>query len=83
MQSCPVRHATQKYFNDFSNIDKQIFSPDPTSLLYGLSSFHAWIQIFECCLNISIRVLIKKGQIKSAFDKIVCAERKIKIQKNL
>lgn len=34
-QSCPICHATPKYFNDLSNKDKGTFLADPRSLQHG------------------------------------------------
>lgn len=64
MQTCPICQATPKSFNDLSNIKKDIFIPNPKSLVYGLSPLHAWIRIFECCLHISYRLPVKSWQMR-------------------
>lgn len=76
MQTCPICHITPSMFNDLSNKDKGLFLPDPKSLQYSLSPLHAWIKIFEVCLNISYRKNIKVWQVKSKKHKLEFADRK-------
>lgn len=50
------------------------------ALQYGISPLHAWIRLFELCVNISKKLEIKKWQARSTTDKEICARRKTKLQ---
>ncbi|XP_078051617.1 uncharacterized protein LOC144477751, partial [Augochlora pura] len=79
MQRCYLCNATSK---DFNNIDRMLEKETNTNnLSFGLSTLHAWIRFFECCLHISYRLDIKKWQGRSAVEKVSIEERKKNIQK--
>ncbi|XP_076660390.1 uncharacterized protein LOC143363727 [Halictus rubicundus] len=50
-------------------------------LHFGLSTLHAWIRFFECCLHVSYRLDIKKWQMRTKKDKEIMENRKAIIQK--
>lgn len=80
MQACPICHATPRQFNDLSNKMKEAFLPDSKSLVYGISSLHAWIWLLECCLHISYRIDIKVWQVRGDKLKVAFADRKKRVQ---
>jgi hypothetical protein len=59
-QCCYLCGATSKHFNDIATIlQKKV---DEANIKFGLSTLHAWIRFFECCLHLSYRLGIKKWQ---------------------
>lgn len=76
---CNLCSATSK---DFNNIDEMIDKDIQTEhLKYGISSLHAWIRFFECCIHISYRLGIEKWQARSESEKQSVNDRKTTIQK--
>lgn len=76
---CYLCHATSKMFN---KIDKILELPVlKENLEFGISSLHAWIRFFECCLHLSYRLFIEKWKIFYPDDKKSVEERKKLIQK--
>jgi len=72
--------ATSKSFNEIDNIlERPIYEEH---LKFGISSLHAWIIFFECCLHLSYRLETKKWQNCDAGDKEIIEKRKKLIQKS-
>lgn len=51
------------------------------NLRFGISTLHAWIRFFECCLHLSYKLGIEKWQARKEDVKKVIEERKRVIQK--
>jgi len=66
-QYCYLCKATSKDFNNIDAIIKKKVSED--HLQFGLSTLHAWIRFFECCLHIAYKLDIKKWQARSDKEK--------------
>lgn len=50
-QHCYLCGTTSKDFNKINAIlEKKV---DETNIKFGLSTLHAWIRFFECCLHLS------------------------------
>lgn len=77
-QRCYLCKATSKDFNDIDMIFKKPVSAD--NFQYGLSSLHAWIRCFECCLHLSYKLETKKWQARKVDDKKAAETRKKAIQ---
>lgn len=57
---CYLCGATSKEFND---IDKMLQRPiNKDRFEFGISSLHAWIRFFECCLHVAYKLEIQKWQ---------------------
>lgn len=78
-QRCYLCGATSK---DFNNLD-EILQKEVTeiNLRFGMSTLHAWIRLFECCLHLSYRLKIKKWQVRTEEEKKITEECKKVIQK--
>ncbi|XP_076284663.1 uncharacterized protein LOC143211104 [Lasioglossum baleicum] len=74
--------ATSKEFNNIDMLlDKNI---NEDHVRFGLSTLHAWIRFFECCLHLSYKVTIKKWQVRSSSkEKQEMEQRKQLIQRGL
>ena len=83
MQTCPVCKAKPTQFNDLSNIEREVFNPDPGSLKFGISPLHSWIRLLECCLHIAYRIPMAVWKVTKAAHKEILAERKARIQREL
>lgn len=57
--SCYICKATPKEMN---NLNVKMKTPIIDNLDFGLSSLHAWIRFFECCLHLGYRMEIKCWQ---------------------
>lgn len=83
-QRCYLCGATSMQFND---VDKMIgMAINPKTLEFGLSTLHAWIRFFECCLHVAYKLPIKKWQARSEAEKNVVDENKknpIALQKRI
>lgn len=66
-QRCCLCNSTSKDFNKIDEIILKKVSED--NLKYGLSTLHAWIRCFECCLHVSYKLDIKKWQARNTEDK--------------
>ena len=78
-QRCYLCQATSKQFN---NIDEVLKRPVTTDILqYGLSTLHAWIRCFECCIHFGYKKNTKKRQTRKEEDKQEKATMKASIQK--
>lgn len=73
-QRCYLCQATSKQFNDIDAILQKEVKED--HLQFGLSTLHAWIRFFECCLHISYKLDIKKWQARTAEEKEKTETRK-------
>lgn len=77
-QRCYLCQPTSK---DFNKIDLILRKPvNEKHLEFGLSSLHAWIRCFECCLHLSYKLDIKKWQARTHDDKKTVETRKENIQ---
>ena len=76
---CYLCQATSKDFNEIDKILARPISED--NLKFGISSLHAWIRFFECCLHFSYRLETKKWQIRSEKDNEILENRKKLIQR--
>ncbi|KAG5881960.1 hypothetical protein JTB14_020524 [Gonioctena quinquepunctata] len=74
-QCCYLCQATSKDFNNIDAILKREIN--------GLSTLHAWIRFFECCLHVGYKLNIKKWQARACNlnDKESVKNRKEVIQK--
>lgn len=61
-QSCYVCGAKPKEMNDLKKITEKL--PRIENYSFGISTLHAWIRFFECCLHISYRIGIECWQVK-------------------
>ncbi|XP_071635291.1 uncharacterized protein [Temnothorax longispinosus] len=78
-QRCYLCQATSK---DFNKIDLILSKPiNEKSFEFDLSSLHAWIRCFECCLHLSYKLEIKKWQARQDHEKKSVQTRKENIQK--
>lgn len=77
-QRCYICNATSKDFNDIDKVLKNDINVE--NLDYGISSLHAWIRLFECCLHVSYKLETKKWQARVAEDKESVKLRKKNIQ---
>lgn len=78
-QRCFLCGATSKYFNDIDYVlTKKV---NEKNLQFGMSTLHAWIRFFECCLHLSYKLGIKKWQARTVEEKNLTEERKLVIQK--
>lgn len=77
---CYLCGATSK---DFNNIDvilqKEV---NENNLRFGLSTLHAWIRFFECCLHLSYRLEIKKWQARTEEEKKMLKNAKALFKRN-
>lgn len=78
-QRCYICQAICKEFNDINKVLNNKINKD--NLQFGISSLHAWIRCFECCLHLSYRLEIKKWQARSDSEKESVNTRKRNIQK--
>lgn len=79
-QCCTCCSASPKQMNNIDNITNGTFKADPSSLVYGISSLHCWIRLFETLLHISYRIHIKKWQVRTESDKLNVRNRKMAVQ---
>lgn len=77
-QRCYICNATSKDFNNVDEVVKRAVTVD--NLQYGISSLHAWIRFFECCLHVSYRLENKKWQARSEAEKDSVKKTKANIQ---
>jgi len=80
MQTCPICHRNPKDFNVNANIEGRLFVSIKSALTFGISPLHAYIRIFEMCLQISYRLNIKIHHVRSKEDKLEFNSRKAYIQ---
>lgn len=80
-QRCYLCNATSAEFNDIDAIISRPLNDD--NLQYGLSTLHAWIRIFECCLQVAYRMEVKTWQVRNSKSKELVEERKKKIREGL
>ncbi|XP_018338944.1 PREDICTED: uncharacterized protein LOC108756365 [Trachymyrmex septentrionalis] len=78
-QRCYLCNATSKDFNDINMMVG--LDINETNLEFGISSLHAWIRCFECCLHLSYKLDIKKWQARGANVKKIVEKRKADTQK--
>lgn len=78
-QRCYLCNATSKEFNNLDEIVSR--DVNENHLEFGISSLHAWIRCFECCLHLSYKLDIKKWQARSERDKQIVNKRKADTQK--
>jgi len=78
-QRCYLCGATSKQFNQIDEIIKKELNEN--YLRFGLSTLHAWIRFFECCLHLSYKLDIKKWQTRNKEEKQMIENRKAMIQK--
>lgn len=78
-QRCYLCQATSKDFNNIDAMLKRKINEDYVQ--FGLSTLHAWIRFFECCLHVGYKLEIKKWQARTANDKENVKNRKASIQK--
>lgn len=74
---CYLCGATSKEFNDIDKMLQRPIIEDRSE--FGISSLHAWIRLFECCLHVAYKFEIKKWQGREE-DKEDVARRKKNIQ---
>ncbi|CAH0550930.1 unnamed protein product [Brassicogethes aeneus] len=77
-QTCYICGAQPKDMNSLNFANKQT---SEEALSFGLSTLHAWIRFFECCLHVAYRLTIKSWQVKSG-NKNEMLERKQQIINN-
>lgn len=77
-QRCYLCKATSKEFNDLDKIVKREVIEE--NLQFGISSLHAWIRCFECCLHLSYKLDVKKWQVRDAKEKEIVKSRKLATQ---
>lgn len=77
-QRCYLCQGTSKQFNNINEVLKRPVTTD--YLQYGLSSLHAWIRCFECCIHLGYTKNIKKWQARKEEDKEERATMKARIQ---
>lgn len=77
-QRCFLCKATSKQFNDIDNIIKMDITTD--NLRFGISTLHAWIRFFECCLHLSYKLPSEKWQARQEEVKRNVKMRKEEIQ---
>lgn len=76
-QKCYICGATPKTMNE----PAINYQSNQDHYGFGLSTLHAWIRTFECCLHISYRLDIKKWQARSAEDKTSVKQRSDEIKR--
>ena len=77
-QRCFLCKASSKEFNDINNIIKMDITTD--NLRFGISTLHAWIRFFECCLHLSYKLTTEKWQARREEYKKNVKIRKEEIQ---
>ena len=77
-QCCSACGISPKFMNDLPVVLKQEVKNE--NLWNGISTFHAWIRLFECILHIAYKIPIQKWQPRSVDDKVIVATRKKEIQ---
>ncbi|KAK9745362.1 hypothetical protein QE152_g6947 [Popillia japonica] len=77
-QRCFLCKATSKQFNDIDNIIKMDITTD--NLRFGISTLHAWIRFFDCCLHLSYKLTTEKWQARQEEVKRNVKMRKEEIQ---
>lgn len=76
-QRCYLCDATSTMFND---IDKMLKRPvNVEHFQLGLSTLHAWIRCFECCIHIAYKSGLQKWQARKTEDK-EAQKKKLAIQ---
>lgn len=75
---CYLCDATSTKFNDIDEMLKRPVNVDHYKL--GLSTLHAWIRCFECCIHIAYQSCTQKWQARKTEDKEVKQKRKLVIQ---
>lgn len=61
---CNLCRAGPKQLSDLSTVRNREI--DENSLLFGLSTLHAWIKFMECILHISYKLFLKQPTIRNA-----------------
>ena len=84
-QACPCCHATPNDFNEVKYLseDSDKFKPKESSLIYGIQQTHAFINTFNCLLNVSVRLDSKEWQGKGAAKKQKMLANKADVLNNL
>lgn len=77
-QRCFLCKATSKDFNNIDKIIKMDITTD--NLRFGISTLHAWIRFFECCLHLSYKLTTQKWQAREEEVKKIVKVRKEDIQ---
>lgn len=72
-QRCYLCKATSKEFNNLEKISSR--DVNVTNFKFGISSLHAWIRCFECCLHLSYKLDIKKWQARDPKDKEIVSKK--------
>ena len=78
MQNCSICEAKPKEISDIRNLNN--FKPCKDTLIYDMSSLHAWIRYFECLPYVSYRLEIKTWRVTKKL-KAKYIERKKLIKK--
>lgn len=61
-QRCYLCGATSKDFNDIDRMVTMKVNDD--HLRFGLSTLHAWIRFFECCLHLSYKIPVQQWTLR-------------------
>lgn len=77
MQCCVCCKSPPSMMNNLLND----FTPDPTTLIYGISPLHSWIRFFEAVIHISYKLDLKKWRVSGEEDKANVKQRKMIIQR--
>nr|KAF7437790.1 hypothetical protein H0235_000181 [Vespula pensylvanica] len=73
-------HLCKVVKNRFNNIQEILRKEIEHNYCFGLSVLHIWIRFFECCLDLSYKLDIKKSKVCSEEEKSVVENRKRNIQ---
>ncbi|XP_029164495.1 uncharacterized protein LOC114935764 [Nylanderia fulva] len=76
---CYLCNATSKDFNDIRKMLQR--KVETSNLRFGISTLHAWIRLFECCLHLSYKLTIKKWRVNSDEEREIVETRKSIIQR--
>ncbi|XP_032687790.1 uncharacterized protein LOC116851966 [Odontomachus brunneus] len=71
---CYLCDATSKDFNDIRKMLQR--KVETSNLRFGISTLHAWIRLFECCLHLSYKLTIKKWRVNSDEEREIVDTRK-------
>ena len=66
-QCCYLCASASKEFNKIDEILQKEVSDE--NLKYGLSTLHAWIRCFKCCLHVLYKLYVTKWQTRGSEDK--------------
>lgn len=80
-QCCFLCNTVVEQFNNIEDI--LIRGADEKNYSFGLSMLYIWICFFECCLDLSYKLDIKKSEVTSETDKLTMENRKRNIQMGL